>query len=475
LKQIFDYFDQIHAAQGRKNKLALIAELVAIDELRPVLTEVLQHTYDPYTTFGVIVKDTKTTSSLFDIIEDDDLPAHWEETKRVLKKLADRELTGNAAKSAIAELLDPLPARYRARWVQIINRDLKIAGIAASTWAIHIDGLMNNINPQLCEVFDNRTIQEPMFVEPKYDGIRATFVPNSEGKIAALSREGKPINNTQHIAAELMKVYGDNMVFDGELFYQDFHTTQSITRTQTDHPLADKLQFFAFDVIPLSEWNEQKGVLPLFQRKQILRALIDRINGTTRPPKPTPEELKARIETAMKNHVVGVEIPAPKDEPDEDDSMFRIRYVPNKIIGNNRAADAFYQKCVAAGFEGIIFKEYGTPYQFRRNKVWMKMKPLADADLTIVGAYEGEDRLVGSLGGITVEGTVTFNSRPYKIKSNVGGGFTDVQRRQLWEEYQRGDLVGRIVQVTFQEPDTEGALRFPVFERLRDDRAETSA
>jgi hypothetical protein len=475
IKRIFEFFERIHAAKGRNLKVAIIEELIAETELNSYLTEILQHTYDPYITFGVTATMPTASTSLIQAVEEDGLLEHWTTTKEVLSKLAARSLTGNAAQYAIEEIIRMTPAPYRKWWVGIINRNLRISGVAASTWAKYIPGLTTNVNPQLCDKFDNRTIVEPMYVEPKYDGIRAVFVPQENGTVIAFSREGKRLFNTERLCDLIAKSDNNKIVVDGEVFYKDFHTTQSIVSTQSEHPLAVNLQLFAFDAIPLEDWNAQTSSLPLFRRKEVLRAVVDDINEFERPPKPTVEEVKAKLEEiAKKGGIRGVAIPPPLEEP-KDDPSWPVQYVPAKLIGSNAAAEAFYRECVAAGFEGIILKEHNCHYEYKRTKTWMKMKPSHDTDITIVDAIEGNHRLVGSLGALIVEGSVTFNNRPHKVRTEVGSGFTDVLRQKLWDLHKAGELVGRIVEVRYQEPDIDGALRFPVFVRLRDDRAEEAA
>lgn len=489
MKEIFDWFELIHQASGRNEKQALIEKLIAIPELQPTLAEILRYTYDPYITFGVKLKEPKpgTTTSFEEVLPDSALLSHWQHTKTTLDQLANRELTGSAAKRRIDMLLSPLSIYHKRWWTRIINRNLRISGVAANTWANYFDGLVTNINPQLCDKFDNRTIDRPMFVEPKYDGIRAVFVPMEDGSVKAFSREGKPLCNTEALCALIEKSPDGRKrdrrlrsVLDGELFYRDFHSTQSITSTQTEHPDAGKLQFFVFDAIPYEEWTEKLSNTPLFRRKQDLRSLVDEINGFERKPPPTPEELKqrilearAKIENERDEEVIGIEI-APLNEDPLDDPSWPVQFVPMKLIGTNAAAEKFYRQCIAAKFEGIILKEHDAPYSFKRDKTWMKMKPAHDTDITIVDAIEGNNRLVGSLGALIVQGTVMYNSRPYKVRGEVGSGFTDVDRAKLWQDHLEGNLKGRIVEVRYQEPDIDGALRFPVFVRMRDDRAEAS-
>lgn len=491
MRQIFDYFDRIHATKGRNEKIKLIEELIALAEATPTmlqtLREILQYTYDPYITFGVTVK--APTVGTIESPNETNLEEHWIATKALFDKLANRELTGRAATTACQIILSQVPPNYMKWYVGMFNRNLRIAGVAAKTWAEYIDGLTNAIAPQLCEPFDNRTIDTPFFCEPKYDGIRAVFVPREDGTVVALSREGKPIHNVEHIIAAIQKADANKIVLDGELFVTDFHTTQSITSTQTAHPLANTLVFYAFDAIPLSEWEAQEGKIPLFQRKQILQAVVDEINGI---PRSTREAQMAALKERMSQSRIftlsdeqtdagPVKLDVREVEPEKitlipeiDESSFIVRFVPCRLIGSNHTSEALFREAVARGFEGIILKEHDCPYIFKRSKKWMKVKPTKDCDLPIIGAIEGEHGAAGTLGAIIIQGTVMFNDRPHKVTTKVGTGFTGKERKELWEAHQRGDLIGRMVQVTFQEPDIDGALRFPSFQRMRDDRAEVA-
>lgn len=451
--RIFEEFEKIHNTQGRNEKLELIENLMQESDLRADLTDILRYTYDPYKTFGITLNESKvkTTASLNRMISDDELPEHWEKTKKVLDQLANRELTGHAAQNVVDSLIQPLPSQYKKWWIRIINRNLRITGIAAKSWSKHVDGLVNAINPQLCEPFDNRTIDTPMIVEPKYDGIRAIFIPQPDtSTYIAFSREGKRLSNTESLCELLAKIYYRDVVIDGEVFFSSFHETQSITSTQSVHPNADKLQLFAFDAIDLSEWNAKLSSQRLTHRKETLREIVNELNDYKIPTSTKMEDIKC-------------------------DPSWPVQFVPVQIISTNATAEKVYRKYVSDGFEGIILKEMASPYIFKRSKVWMKMKPAHESDIRIIDAIEGQHRLIGSLGAIIVEGTVTFNSRPFKIRSEVGTGFSDKDRAALWADHERGELVGRIAEVRYQEPDVDGALRFPVFVRMRDDRTEPTS
>lgn len=60
------------------------------------------------------------------------------------------------------------------------------------------------------------------------------------------------------------------------------------------------------------------------------------------------------------------------------------------------------------------------------------------------------------------------------VVSKVGGGFLDSERDYFWAEHRAGRLVGKTVEVLFQDVTTEisttsqASLRFPRFKKLKD-------
>ena len=89
--------------------------------------------------------------------------------------------------------------------------------------------------------------------------------------------------------------------------------------------------------------------------------------------------------------------------------------------------------------------------------------------MQIVGAQEGEGRLVGTLGSLIVEGEING----VKVRSSVGTGLTDNDRKALYAD---SELIGKILTVNYQSltdnPDKEGyySLRFPSFAGIKQDR-----
>lgn len=119
--------------------------------------------------------------------------------------------------------------------------------------------------------------------------------------------------------------------------------------------------------------------------------------------------------------------------------------------------DAF-RRFVSQGFEGAMIKDTASPYtQGKRSNAWLKVKAVDSEECPIVSVHEGKGRLAGTMGHVVVE----HGSRLVR----VGGGFTDEQRRQIWEN--RDTVIGSWLEVSFQNMTPEGSFRHP---RIRGDK-----
>ena len=106
-----------------------------------------------------------------------------------------------------------------------------------------------------------------------------------------------------------------------------------------------------------------------------------------------------------------------------------------------------------------MIKTIHDPYCFGRDYSVMKFKAFFDADVPIIGLKEGTGKHQGKLGSFLVD---------YKgVSVSVGSGLNDELREKLW-----GDpaIIGRIIEVRYQEETPDGSLRFPTFVCFRNDR-----
>lgn len=124
----------------------------------------------------------------------------------------------------------------------------------------------------------------------------------------------------------------------------------------------------------------------------------------------------------------------------------------------NLAPNDAFRRFVAQGFEGAMVKDTSAPYQQgKRSNAWLKVKAVDSEDCAIVSVHEGKGRLAGTMGHVVVE----HGNRLVR----VGGGFTDEQRRLIWES--RDTVIGQWLEVSFQNMTPEGSFRHP---RVRGDK-----
>jgi DNA ligase-1 len=113
------------------------------------------------------------------------------------------------------------------------------------------------------------------------------------------------------------------------------------------------------------------------------------------------------------------------------------------------------------GYEGLVIKNASSFYEYKRSKSWLKYKAMKEDDFIITGFIEGKGKYEGTLGAIQVE------SKDGIIKSEVGTGFSDVQRDHIWENQEF--FIDNLVKVKYQEVTKDFSLRFPSFIEIRND------
>ena len=147
-----------------------------------------------------------------------------------------------------------------------------------------------------------------------------------------------------------------------------------------------------------------------------------------------------------------------------------IKFVPSRVINNQKEADDFYKGALKLGFEGVVYRMshskngkyvdegYRPGYQH-----WMlKRKEEKDAEFRVVGMTEGRmtekgGKHVGRMGALTCE---TKKGKRF----NVGGGYSDAERDEHW----KNPPIGKFLRVTFRELSLEGVPQEPRALNIRD-------
>lgn len=269
--------------------------------------------------------------------------------------------------------------------------------------------LANPYNP------DKKYKVDMWFASPKYDGVRALFIPEQ----GFFTRNNKAISGLSEMAEKLNSfcaTQGLDFV-DGELIVSGgtFQNSQSAVMA-AKHQAKHMLEYHVFAV---------GG--PFLSTQAMLLALPNQ-----------PEH-----------------------------NIFRVgsKLIPNTYEAVNDACGEF----TARGYEGVVLRHPEVPYSEGRSNNLLKYKFFKEADLKIVGTEAGEGRLEGTLGALIVEGAIDG----VNIRANVGTGLTDADRALLQADK---NIVGKVLTVKYQaiteRPDKEGyySLRFPSFCGVKKDR-----
>ena len=278
-------------------------------------------------------------------------------------------------------------------------------------------------------------------LEQKLDGVRVLAVV-TKTTVNLYSRNGKSFDNFPHIVESLeiiknkfAKLFSKNpmgFVLDGEIIGESFQALMKQAQRKSDVK-TDGMTYSVFDVVPLIDF--ERGYWNAQQHKRL--AVLEEYRAVF-------EEL-----TDCVRIMDGIEVDL--DAEEGHDGMRR-----------------YAEDAVAAGFEGIMIKDLGAPYECRRSTFWMKLKPVYDYDLKVVAVEEGTGRNVGKLGALVCEGT----DDDRLIRCNVGTGLTDAQRDDYWTN--RSVIIGQtavvLADAVTQNQDGSYSLRFPRFKTFRDDK-----
>ena len=122
-------------------------------------------------------------------------------------------------------------------------------------------------------------------------------------------------------------------------------------------------------------------------------------------------------------------------------------------------------------WEGLMLRDAGTPYQYKRTDKLLKIKQWQDIECKVVGVKAGIGKHLGRLGALIVD------YKGYVVA--VGSGFNDQEREILWRELKEGGRLynslvnGELyIKVKYfeesQDADGNISLRFPTYLCFRD-------
>jgi bifunctional non-homologous end joining protein LigD len=303
------------------------------------------------------------------------------------------------------------------------------------------------LDPELATLTQERFSDPAWIYERKLDGERClAFRAGAQTRL--MTRNQKEDTGTYpEIAEALAAQRADSFIVDGEIVaFEDGQTRfarlqQRLGVRHPDPALIARypVYYYIFDVL----WAQDRDVrtVPLRERKQILRDLLT------------------------------------FDDP--------LRFT----VHRDTDGEAYYREACANGWEGVIAKRADAPYRAGRTKDWLKFKCESGQEFVIGGFTDPQGARTGFgallLGYYDADGKLVYAGK-------VGTGFSQRTLDTLHAAlaslerdrppFDRGDpprpsargvhwveprLVG---EVGFSEWTTDGQLRHPRFQGLRDDK-----
>jgi len=303
------------------------------------------------------------------------------------------------------------------------------------------------LTPMLATLADKPFDSDEWSYEVKWDGYRAVAFMN--GKTAELkSRNDKSFNEKFYPIHDALKQWGIKAVVDGEVVVTDENGLSNFGDLQNWRSEADgDLLYFVFDIL----WLDGKDLtrLPLYRRREILAQVV-------------PEEGSIRISDSF-------------DLPGTE----------------------FFATAKELGLEGIIAKKKESTYHPGiRVDDWLKIKAAKRNEVVIGGYTKNEDSskpFSSLLVGIFEDGKLVYTGK-------IGTGFSNKLQLEMLEQFRplirktppfatepdinkpsrfRPDpphatatwLEPELVcEVSFAEMTTDGVMRHPSFEGMREDK-----
>jgi DNA ligase-1 len=433
-----DWIRDLESDNSRLHKEAVIEKALMAAKLGSANAQCFlfncYQAYNPYHVFGV--KKVPETEGLVN------MPNPWPKFWAMLEGLRTRSLTGHTARDAITEMSQKFDStEWNMLCRRVLIKDLR-CGVTERT----LNKILANTEWRIpvfeCQLATDSNghpnkMKGLKRLEQKLDGVRVLALVSKSG-VRLFSRNGKPFDNFPHVVKAIESVLdlpkfdavklGTNFVLDGEVVGTSFQALMKQAQRKTDIDSADMV-YHVFDYIPLSDfergyWNTQQ-----YKRLSLLEIMRPAFDNTD----------CVRI-------MDGIEVNL--DTSEGHDKLRR-----------------YAEDSVAAGFEGIMIKDVGAPYECKRSSFWMKWKPVITVDLNIIGFEEGTGRNQGRLGAMICEGVDDGRT----ITVNVGSGYSDTDRDEYW--LNKADLIGQVVEVAAdavtQNQDGTYSLRFPRFVRFR--------
>lgn len=351
-----------------------------------------------------------------------------------LKLLSNRTYTGHAGVAHLKDILERMENHDDCYVIEkIIGGDFKCGvgtTIVNKTWP----GLIFEFPCMLASQFDKKLADKftfPARADLKMDGMRFCAIVKN-GSVTFHSRSGKQFDFLGNLEYEFLQASnGCDVVYDGEIWIDDGLgkplprkigngiCTKALKNTISEKE-AESVRVTLWDRIPYEKWQAGLDTTALKVRSEILEA-----------------EIK------------------PFD---------KIHMIEAHVVNNLEEAQVVFNDYLVQNEEGIILKQFNSPWEDKRSKNQLKFKAELDADLLCIGWEYGKGKNANKVGNLIL------TTSDGLIETSCGSGMTDVDREKDGDWY-----VGKIIEIVYNERikssgSKKESLFLPIFQTVREDK-----
>jgi len=415
--EIFILIERIARTSAKSGKIALLAEHAGDESLKRVLEAALS----PLKTYGIaqrpVPAEPDREGGRFE-------PATWE----LLGQLERRELTGNAARQALAGEMTRLDGSSAELLWRIVAKDLR-AGFSASTTGKVFPGLLPEYPYMRCSLPKGSNLAKfdwarGVFSQKKANGLFANVNLLDSGAVTIVSRSGSefPVEAFAELAA-----------FVAERFERGFQHHGEMLVVENGRILAREIGNGILNGV-LHGGQFGPGQAPLYEVwDRIPLSAVVRKGSYVAPYRERLDALDRMLGEATLD-----------EQLREEGARDPVRLIDTRICNSLKDAYAHYAELVAAGEEGTILKCRDLIWRDGTSKDAVKLKVEASCDLKIVGIVPGRagTRTEGRAGSLACESECGKLRVDVTVKNETMRDAIDADP-ESW--------IGRIVPVLFNE------------------------
>lgn len=436
--KISELFSQIEKTAGTSDKMVLMQNALSESaEMKDTLIKIYEDTYNSHRKYGVHkFKILDGANSL--TLEDD-----YEYFHDLLDKLANRELTGNAAIDAVEDVISGYVKEDKDILASILNKKLTIGLSKTSFNKFHQIGKATAFEVTLAvhleDVKGVNPVDGTWFASRKCDGIRtiAKITKSDEAtNVEFISRQGKPITTLDNCIPALQWLVRD---LDNGVYYADGEGC--IVDENGDEDFQSILK-----EIRRKNWTIKN---PCYQ-------LFDFVTEDEFMRKTKSANFDVRYAQMLKMI--------------EGNTYKTLKILKQELLTCQADFDRWENYVATGNWEGFMLRK-NEEFKTGRIKTLLKVKKFKDAEY-VVKDVEIADMTTAEpgIGNVTYTGVKSLIIDHKGNRVNVGSGLTKEQRKEWYVDPSK--IIGKTITVKYFETtvaqDGKESLRFPVLKAVYD-------